>query len=96
MTAAIATVIVAVVAALASIIAAVINVMFARGGQRADEASKLTSTGMNLLTEVKANCDACTKELVQIKKAVRAIVRSLDSDDPHALAAAIDAARDLV
>ena len=45
---------------------------------------------MNLLTEVKANCDACTKELVQIKKAVRAIVRSLDSDDPHALAAAID------
>ncbi len=91
-----ATVIAAAAAAMAAVLTAVINAMFARGGQRATEASTLTTTGMQLLKEVKASCDACQSELRQIKMAVRAIVRSMDSDDPAALEAAVDAARELV
>ena len=96
MTAAVATVIVAVIAALASIVAAIINVAFARGGQRADEASKLTSTGMNLLAEVKANCDTCRAELVQVKKVLRAVVRAYDANNTTAHDEAIAAAKELL
>ena len=41
-------------------------------------------------------CTECRQELAQVKKALRATVRALDSDDPAALEAAIAAARELV
>lgn len=94
MSASIATVLVAGIGVLSAIITAVVNAMFARGGQRADTASTLTKTGMELLLEARADCAACRTELGQVKRALRAIVRM--QDHPEALQDAIDAAKELV
>lgn len=82
--------------ALVALAVGVLNLIAGRSGRRADAAKTITDTGLELLAEVNKKCDKCESELATVKKTLRAVVRSLDSNDPTAVAAATASARDLI
>lgn len=103
MNAALATVYAAAIGAIGLIIGAVLSSYLNRHKDDAAVADQVSKAWTPLvselrvdLAETKKECGECRRELGQVKKALRATVRALDSDDPDALSAAIDAARELM
>lgn len=103
MNVALATVIASAIGAVGLVIGAILSSFLNRhkdDAAVADQVSKawtpLVSELRTEISETKRECFECRGELAQVKRALRATVRALDSDDPSALSAAIAAARDLV
>jgi len=101
--AALATVIASAVGAVGLIIGAILSSWLNRHKDDAAVADQVSKAWTPLVAELrvdladtKRECGECRRELGQVKKALRATVRAMDSDDPDALTAAITAARDLV
>lgn len=100
---AIATIVVAVVAALGGIAGAVVSAWLNRDKDDAEIAGKISAAWDPVfkrydteLARVTDKCDKCESELGAIKKAVRVFLRAWDSHDEDATEAAVTAARELV
>lgn len=100
---AIATIVVAVVAVFGAVVGAVVSAWLNKDKDDATVADQVSKAWTPLVSELrtevaetKRECVDCRKELGLVKKALRATVRALDSDDPEAIKTAIEAARELV
>lgn len=100
---AIATIVVAVVAALGGIAGAVVSAWLNRDKDDAEIAGKISAAWDPVfkrydteLARVTTKCDKCEHELGGIKKAVRAWLHAYDTHDEDAVTAAVAAARELV